>query len=363
LVTRAVAYRRVEWAIDSFAPYKSPGVDGIFPALLQKAREGVIPYLFRIFLACLATGYVPAKWRQVKVAFIPKRGMNSYSGPRNYRPISLTSFLLKPVERLVDRYLRDEALAFVPLHPNQHAYQAGKSVETALPQLFVRVEKALDLQETALGVFLDTKGAFNNAFYDTICNSLVRHGSEYTIVRWIRATLAGRVVVATLSGFSVGLAISKGCPQGSVLSPLLWCLVVDDLLSRLTGGGVFIQGYADDICLLAVGKFPNTVSGLVQWALLTVETWCNEVGLSVNPDKTGLVACTRKRELQGFFEPHFFGVKLSLLGSVKYLGVILDSRLAWTEHVEVKVRKADNLLWAYMEACGAGWVLRPEVVH
>jgi len=93
------------------------------------------------------------------------------------------------------------------------------------------------------------------------------------------------------------------------LSPLLWCLVVDDLLARLSGSGVFIQGCADCICLLAVGKFPNTVSGLVQWALTTVEIWCNEVGLSVNPDKTGLVAFTRKRKLQGFFEPHFFGVR------------------------------------------------------
>jgi hypothetical protein len=58
LDTRVVTYRRVEWAISSFAPYKSPGVDGIFPALLQQAREVVIPYLVRIFCACLATGYV-----------------------------------------------------------------------------------------------------------------------------------------------------------------------------------------------------------------------------------------------------------------------------------------------------------------
>jgi hypothetical protein len=61
-----------------------------------------------------------------------------------------------------------------------------------------------------------------------------------------------------------------------------------------------------------VGKFPNTVSGLMQWALLTVETWCNEVGLSFNPDKTGLVAFARKRKLQGFFQPRFFGITLSL---------------------------------------------------
>jgi hypothetical protein len=39
-------------------------------------------------------------------------------------------------------------------------------------------------------------------------------------------------------------------------------------------------------CLFVVGKFPNMVSGLMQWALITIETWCNEVGLSVNPDKT-----------------------------------------------------------------------------
>jgi hypothetical protein len=96
---------------------------------------------------------------------------------------------------------------------------------------------------------------------------------------------------------------------------------------------------------------------------LTVEIWCNEVGLSVNPDKTGLVAFTRKRKLQGFFEPHFFGVKLSLLRSVKYLEVILDSRLTWRVHTEVKVWKAHNLLWACSRACAARWGLRPKMVH
>jgi hypothetical protein len=70
----------------------------------------------------------------------------------------------------------------------------------------------------------------------------------------------------------------------------------------------------DDICLIAVVKFPNTVSGLVQWALLNVETWCKEVGLSVNVDKTGLLAFIMKRKLPGFFEPQFFGVKPRLPG-------------------------------------------------
>jgi hypothetical protein len=113
-----VTYRRVEWAIDPFVPYKSPGMDGIFPALLQEGWEAVIPYLVRIFHACLYTGYFPAIQRQVKVVFKPKTSRNSYNRPRDFRTISLSLFLLKTMERLVDRYLRDEALAQIPLHPN-----------------------------------------------------------------------------------------------------------------------------------------------------------------------------------------------------------------------------------------------------
>jgi hypothetical protein len=141
---RVVTYRRVGWAIDSFDLYKSPGMEWIFPALLQEGREVVVPYLVRMFRACLAAVYVPTAWSQVRVVFIPKPGRNTYSGPKDYRPISLTSFLLKTVERLVDRHLRDEMLALSPLHPNQHANQAGKSTETALHQLVVWVDKVLD---------------------------------------------------------------------------------------------------------------------------------------------------------------------------------------------------------------------------
>jgi len=165
-----------------------------------------------------------------------------------------------------------------------------------------------------------------------------------------------------LGGISRNVWVSRGCTQGGVscyfscgallLILLLWCLVVDELLTRLNGGGVYTQGYADDICLLAVGKFPNTVSGPTQWALHTVEMWCNEFGLSVNPDKTGPVAFTSRRKLQEFYEPRLFGMTLHRSMSVKYLGVILDSRLTWREHMDVKVRKAHNLLWACRRAYG-----------
>jgi hypothetical protein len=136
---------------------------------------------------------------------------------------------------------------------------------------------------------------------------------------------------------------------------------VDELLVRLNEGDVYAQGYADDICLLAIGKFPHTVSGLIQWALGTVEEWCGELGLSVNPDKIGLVVFTRKRKLPCFLKEtgsFWKGIATLHVGQV-----ILDSRLTWREHVDAKVEKAHNSLWACRRACGGALGLGPRVVH
>jgi hypothetical protein len=101
--------------------------------------------------------------------FIPKPGRSSYTGPKDFRCIGLISFLLKTMKRLVDRYLRDWALALMPSHPNQHACQAGKSMTMAIHNLMVQVEKVLNQQ----GVFLDTEGTFNYTCFDSMCDALV----------------------------------------------------------------------------------------------------------------------------------------------------------------------------------------------
>jgi hypothetical protein len=100
VATKVVTYRRVIWVIDLFSPHKSPGMDWIFPALLQEGREVLVPYPVRIFHACLVIGYVPTTRRQA--VFISKPGRDSYGGPKDYRPISLTLLLLKTMERHID---------------------------------------------------------------------------------------------------------------------------------------------------------------------------------------------------------------------------------------------------------------------
>jgi hypothetical protein len=289
-------------------------------ALLPEGQRTVIPYLVRIFCACQATGSVPAMWCQVKVVFTSQPGRSSYTGPRELRPISFTSFLLTTMERLVDWYLKDGAPDLMPLHPHQHAYQVGRFVEKALHDLVVQVE-VLDEKETALGVFLD-RGAFNYISFDSKCTAPNRHEVGHTTVLWIKATLEGRLAKATLSESFMSTAVSRGCPQGGMLSPLLWCLV-DELRVRLKEGGVYTQSYTDDIPLLTVVKFPNTVR-----THAAGPSHCTDlVELLVNLNNTDLVIYTRKRELPGSIKPVFSGFTLHHSTSAKYLQVAPNSRL------------------------------------
>jgi hypothetical protein len=79
-----------------------------------------------------------------------------------------------------------------------------------------------------------------------------------------------------------------------------------------------------------------------QWALRNVAVYCDDPGLSVNSDRTGLVAVTRRRKFPWFFEQRLFGRTFHRSVSVRYLGVILDSQLNWREQVDVKVRKVHS---------------------
>jgi len=174
---------RISWVIKTMAPYKSPGIDGIYPILLQKGLQHLLDQLCAIYRASLALGYIPQIWRASRVTFMPKPGKTDYTIAKSYRPISLTSFLLKGLEKLVDRYLRSGPLVSVLIHPRQHAFQAGKSTESALHQLVGRIEKALGARKYSLGgVFFDIEGAFDN----TSCKSIRLALDEWKVHSSIR---------------------------------------------------------------------------------------------------------------------------------------------------------------------------------
>jgi hypothetical protein len=188
---------KIRWALSTLKLFKSAGTYGIIHSLLQQGVEHIVPHLCHIFRASMACGFIPTSWRQVRVTFIPKPGKLDYTETKACLPISLSTFLLKMMEKLVDRHLRGSALKEYPLHLNQHVYQRGKSTETALHSVVTRIENAIEHKDLALGTFLDIERAFDRTLYDTIKQAAERHGIEPTVCKWICAVLKRRNIVST----------------------------------------------------------------------------------------------------------------------------------------------------------------------
>jgi len=95
----------MKWSIHSFKPYKSPGPDGITPHI-QQAGQIAINWLKKIFQSILAVGELTTAWQETKVVFIPKAGRATHTTAKVFRPIRLTSFLLKSFERMISLHIR-----------------------------------------------------------------------------------------------------------------------------------------------------------------------------------------------------------------------------------------------------------------
>jgi len=157
--------------------------------------------------------------------------------------------------------------------------------------------------------------------------------------------------------------VSRGTPQGGVLSPLLWVVVVNQLLSLLEKAGTKVVAYADDVVILLQGKFPQTLCNLMETALSTLSRWTAGCGLGVNPEKTELVLFTRKYKVPILVPPKLHQTRLTFSNQAKYLGVILDKKLLWTDNILDRTRKADIALFACKNTIGRKWGFSPMIVH
>jgi hypothetical protein len=204
--------------------------------------------------------------------------------------------LLKGLERVVQWYLNENYLQ-KPLY-SQHAYTAGRSTETALSEVVNHIERAVNRKENALVVSLDCSGAFDCIKYSSAKNAMKDLGINISIINWYCKILGNRCVTAELQGVKGSRIPSKGTPQGGVLSPMIWNLIMNKLMLQFKGCAVKAIAYADDVILIVTGKDPTTLVSLMQQALDRVLAWGRKNGLSFNPDKTCVVifsASTRKK--------------------------------------------------------------------
>ena len=338
---------RVKEAFNDMKAHNSGGPDTMKSVVFQDLSDNILTRISKIYKACIKLSYTPKNWCEADVIFLAKPGKARYDVPNSFRPISKFNVIHKGFEKPVKWELERTSLSEKPLHKNQHAYSRVNNVDTALAQVVQEAEKGPLRQEFTLGVFIDIAGAFNNLITQNALGAMRSRGFPEQLVSWYESFVTNRIVNSELFGYKTQRSLHLGTPQGGVLSPLCWNVPFDELLEILNQcDGIKAVGFADDLVLLINGIDSSTLSNIMQQALNKAKPWLLKYGLSISPSKSVAIMFTNKTKWTEF-PIYIDGDIIPFKKEVKYLGVILDSKLSGKAHVKYKLGKAKRHLMAY----------------
>ena len=135
-------------AMAGFQAKKSPGPDGLKPVIFPHLPDNFISYINFLYKCCVKFSFTPTKWKDTKLIFIPKPGKKAYNIAKSYRPISLSNYLLKTLERLAGWKMK-AAIKTNPVNTRQHGFRSDRSTETAISDATNYIESHICLLYTS----------------------------------------------------------------------------------------------------------------------------------------------------------------------------------------------------------------------
>ena len=271
---------------------KSSGMDNIPPRLLKDAAAVIAKPLTEIINTSLAMGAVPDEWKCAKVTPVFKKGKRSEMD--NYRPISVLPVASKLLERAVHRQLYQFLSKHQILSPFQCGFRKNHSTESAAISFTDSIRRGMDQGLLTGTVFIDLRKAFDTVDHDIIVSKLKAAGISGTELHWFKDYLSNRTQqVSAENELSGARLITSGVPQGSILGPLLFVMLINDLPSRLNTCSTLM--YADDTVLFHSSKDVNEIERALCRDLQLLESWLRDKSLFLNKSKTKSVCSLEQR--------------------------------------------------------------------
>ena len=340
-------------AIKELDPH-SATPDGDIPAkVLVKCKEILAIPIFLLWKDSFETGVIPPKMKTQYITPVFKKGDRTVAA--NYRPVSITSHLIKIFERVLRKHIVAHMESNSFLSPNQHGFRKKRSCLTQLLDHVDTILKSLNNGEEVDVIYLDYAKAFDKVDHKILLAKARRYGISGRTLQWLTEFLKNRlqtvVVEGTKSSFSLVLS---GVPQGTVLGPILFILYIDDQLDMLATalGKIF----ADDTKL--IGRIVDLAAkSLLQEDLFNVIRWAVKNNMQLNESKFEILnyKLNHSRLLQEMpFSSENYDYSLTsgeTIGptqTVRDLGVLLSDDCSWTPHIQRMLEGARTM---------AAWVL------
>jgi len=332
-------------AIKAVKTKMSAGPDGV-PLKLVKYYGNAKPEVYLNIFNEAANGKFPDEWRVARVVAIHKKG--SKRDVANYRPVSNLCSISKVYERCVLNRLN--GMIDHLLGPSQHGFRPGHSTTTCLMEIKDTVLDILDGGNTAVMYSLDLSAAFDMLRRDTFVEKMRGHIPD-NLLNIISDFLAGRKFFVNVGSANSGMyELDRGCPQGSVLGPILFNLYVGRVYLSLPPSVSFVA-YADDSYVICPGVSVDEASSLAEETMILHVNSLKSLGMVVNEDKTEVIVMSKQKD-PAILTLQCAGRQIESKPSLKALGAVIDHRLRWTAHINLLASRLGGLI------CGLKMVRR-----
>ena len=294
--------------------------------------EIVTPFTY-ICNQSFLSGTFPNKMKLAKVIPLYKTGkQNAFT---NYRPVSLLPQFSKILEKLfseqLDVFIEKQNI----LCESQYGFRSNRSTSMALLELIEEITSAVDNKKCTIGVFIDLKKAFDTIDHKLLLTKLEHYGIRGVAYDWIKSYLCERKqYVSVNSCNSEDMNVVCGVPQGSILGPKLFILYVNDI-ANVSSLLRFVL-FADDTNIILSGDDAKEISNTLSIELDKLNSWFAVNKLSLNVSKTNyMIFGNKKIDKDMNIRVGINGISIDRVYNTHFLGVTIDDKLNWKEHIKM----------------------------
>ena len=362
-----ITRQEIRRAIQSFDSNKAYGPDEIHIRFIKETKTTSIEILYETLnLYYRKWKIIPENIKERWIIPITKPGKKGDKA-KNLRPISLTSYIIKILEKILCYRFVSYLIILRLLSPTHFGYLMGRNTQDCIVYMVDQIMRNMNKKETTYGIFFDFSAAFDCVRTNILIWKIEK---EYFIqgefLLFIRTYLTGRKSSIIFEGFLTEQRKDViGVPQGGALSPILFILYIDNIAVINNIKGVKMGIFADDLSIVTTLEDEDKRLAAMQESILLVQWYSHYHGLNLNLDKTKM-KIFRKKRLKPRKIKRFFLIKnmdetlrkkrrrrkidkeeIKIIKiepqPVRYLGIWLDTHLDLTQHVEKIMEKTTRL--------------------
>ena len=341
-------------ALSKLKNKNSCGPDGISTNLLKFIAPSILDPLTHLLNLSFKTGFIPSCLKTAEVKPIFKKGDNDRF--TNFRPISLLSSFSKLLEKVAATQIMRYLNKFKLLYEHQYGFRAGHNTEQPVVHLLDKIYNALNSPEGSkytLAIFIDLTKAFDTCPVDVLLHKLNFYGFRGVANLWFKNYLTSRrQYVAVRGEHSSHKEISMGVPQGSILGPILFILLINDLPNA--SKRFFTLLYADDTTLQISSSDLLFLFKTANSELEKLADWFRANHLTLNISKTKYILFRDKKMSVDFSDLNLEidNDNIERIGEdckekyFKFVGLHLDEFLTWDHHAKYVRSKAASTVYS-----------------